>query len=168
MRTLFIAIPLLLLVAVLQSTIFYHIRFFEGGFDVMLIVVTAWSLVQRGNEGPVWAFVGGVIADALSGGPPGAITLGLAGVTVFIAATEGRFYKANWPVALIASVLGTLVYHLIYLIVIALSGYPVNFVDALATATFPSAILNFVLMLPVYQAAKWLAARVAPPKVEIG
>ncbi|HKZ71188.1 MAG TPA: rod shape-determining protein MreD [Anaerolineales bacterium] len=168
MRSLIFALPILAVVAVLQSAVFSHIRFLSGGFDVMLIVVVAWSLAQRGNDGPVWAFVGGVLSDALSGGPPGAITLSLAVVTFFIALTEGRFYKANWPVALLASVLSTLMYHLIYLALLALAGRPVSFADTLTLTTFPSAILNFLLMLPAYQAAKWLAVLTTPPKVEIG
>jgi rod shape-determining protein MreD len=168
MRSLLLALPILTIVAILQSAVFSHITFLRGGFDVMLIVVVAWSLVQRGNDGPAWALVGGVLSDALSGGPPGAITLSLAAVTFFIALTEGRFYQTNWPVALLASVLSTLIYHLIYLALLALAGRPVNWADTLTLSTFPSAILNFLLMLPAYQAAKWLAVFTAPPKVEIG
>ncbi|HLB48835.1 MAG TPA: rod shape-determining protein MreD, partial [Anaerolineales bacterium] len=110
---------------------------------------------------------GGLLGDVLSGGPMGAMTLGLVSVTLLIALTEGRFYKSNWPVALLASVLGTLVYHLIYLIVLGLSGHPVNLADDLTLVTLPSAILNALLMLPMYQTAKWLAIQVAPPKVEL-
>jgi rod shape-determining protein MreD len=168
MRTLYLALPVLLLVAVLQATVFSHIRLFGGGFDVMLIVVVAWSLVQRDSDGPVWAFVGGLFADAFSGGPPGAFTLSLTLVTLAIALTEGRFYKSNWPVALIASVLSTVVYQLLYLSLLAIFVRPVNWADTLALNTFPSALLNLLLMLPVYQTAKWLSAVVSPPKVEIG
>lgn len=168
MRSLVVGIPILAAIAVLHSTVSNNIRFFNGGLDVMLVVVMAWSLVQRGNDGPLWAFIGGVLADSFSGGPAGAITLSLAMVTFLIALTEGRFYKANIIVASLFSVLGTLMYHLIYLTTLAISGYPVNFAETLALATFPSAVLNFLLMLPTYQAAKWLSALIAPPKVEIG
>jgi rod shape-determining protein MreD len=168
MRTIYLALPILLLVALLQATIFTRIRVLGGGFDVMLIVVVAWSLVQRGNDGPLWALVGGLFADAFSGGPPGAFTLALTSVALVIALTEGRFYKTNWPVAFIASVLGTLIYQLLYLVVLAIFGHPLNLIDVLALSTFPSAILNLLLMLPTYQAAKWLSAVVSPPKVEIG
>jgi len=168
MRSIYLAIPILLVAATLQATVLAHIHFLNGGFDLVFIIVLAWSLVQRGNDGPIWALVGGLFADALSGGPPGAFTLALAMVALSIALTEGRFYKTNWLVALIASVLGTLLYHLIYLLVIIVFGYPINLTDALALSTFPSAILNLLLMLPAYQSAKWLSALVNPPKVDIG
>ncbi len=168
MRTLLPAIPILAAAAVLQSAFLARLRFLNGAADLVLMIVVAWSLVQRGNAGPVWALVGGVIADSLSGGPPGAITLSLVLVTLAITLTEGRFYRANWPVAMVTSVLSTLLYHLIYLAMLALADHPVDFANTLALVTFPSAILNFLLMFPVYQAAKWLAVLVAPPKVEIG
>ncbi len=168
MRSLIFGLPILIVVAVLQSTVLYHVRFIGGSFDTMLIIVLAWSLAQRGNDGLIWAFVGGLIADSLSAGPPGAITLSLVGVIAVISVTEGRFYKANWPVAMISSVLGTLIYHLIYLLVLAISGYPVNLIDTIAVVTFPSAILNFLLMLPTYQTARVVARLAAPPKVELG
>jgi rod shape-determining protein MreD len=168
MRSLVFGIPILLAVAVLQSTVLYHVRFISGSFDTMLIVVLAWSLAQRGNDGLLWALAGGIIADSLSAGPPGAMTLSLVSVIVLISITEGRFYKANWLVAMISSVLGTLIYHLIYLLALTISGYPVSFINALAVVTFPSAILNFLLMLPTYQTARILAQLTAPPKVELG
>lgn len=168
MRALLLAVPLLTVAAVLQSAVFNHVRFLNGGFDLILIAVVAWSLAQHGNEGPVWGFVGGLFADTLSGGPMGAMTLGLVSVAALIIITEGRFYKANWPVAMLASVLGTLMHHLIYLTVLAFSGRPVQLADQLTLVTLPSSILNFLLMLPMYQSAKWLAAQIAPPQVEIG
>lgn len=168
MRSLLFGVPILVLVAVLQSTVLYHVRFIGGSFDTMLVIVLAWSLAQRGNDGLIWAFVGGLIADSLSAGPPGAITLALVSVIAFISVTEGRFYKANWPVAMISSVLGTLLYHLIYLSVLAINGYPVNLIDTIAVVTFPSAILNFLLILPIYQTARVIARLTAPPKVELG
>lgn len=168
MRTIYVAVPVLLVAAILQSTVLARIHVISGGFDLVLVIVLAWSLVQRGNDGPVWALVGGLLADTLSGGPPGAFTLALSTVALVVAFTEGRFYKTNFIVALIAAVLGTLLYHLIYLTLIIVFGYPINLSDALALSTFPSAILNLLLMVPTYQAAKWLALLVNPPKVEIG
>jgi len=167
MRSLIIAIPLLAFVAILQSAVVSRFRFLNGGFDLMLVVVLAWNLVQRENDGPVWAFLGGLLADALSGGPLGAAAFGLASISLIIALTEGRFYQTNWIVAVLASLAGTIFYHLLYLAVLAVAGRPVSWADALTLTTLPSTIMNLILMLPVYQAAKWLARQLAAPQVEI-
>jgi len=166
MRSLPIAIPLLALAAMLQAAVLTHVRFLGGGFDLVLVLVLAWNLVQRNIDGPVWALIGGLLADTLSGGPFGASTLGLTLLSLTISLTEGRFYQANMLVALLASLIGTIFYHLIYLSVLALAGRTVNLADALTLVTLPSTILNFLLMLPVYQAAKWLSWQIAPPPVK--
>jgi rod shape-determining protein MreD len=167
MRSLIIAVPLLAFVAILQSTVVARFRLLNGGFDLMLVVVLAWNLVQRENDGPVWAFIGGLLADALSGGPLGAAAFGLVSMSLIIAFTEGRFYQTNWIVAVLASLVGTIFYHLLYLAVLAITGHRVGWADALTLATLPSTLMNLLLMLPTYQAAKWLARQLAAPQVEI-
>ncbi|MBI3242359.1 MAG: rod shape-determining protein MreD [Chloroflexi bacterium] len=167
MRSLFIAVPLLAFIAILQSAILTRFRILGGGFDLMLVVVLAWNLVQRENDGPLWAFIGGLLADVLSGGPLGASAFSLTTLSLIIAFSEGRFYQANWIVAVLASIVGTILYHLLYLSVLALTNHPVNFADTLALVTLPSTILNLLLMLPVYQATKRLVAQVSSPQVEI-
>ena len=167
MRSLIIAVPLLAFVAILQSAVITRFRLLGGGFDLMLVVVLAWNLVRRENDGPIWALIGGLLADVLSGGPLGAATFGLASLSLIIAISEGRFYQANWIVAVLASIVGTIFYHLLYLLVLAVAGHPVNLADTLTLVTLPSTILNLLLMLPVYQVAKRLAAQVSAPQVEI-
>ena len=167
MRSLIIAVPLLAFVAILQSAVITRFRLLGGGFDLMLVVVLAWNLVRRENDGPIWALIGGLLADVLSGGPLGAATFGLASLSLIIAISEGRFYQANWIVAVLASIVGTIFYHLLYLLALAVAGHPVNLADALTLVTLPSTILNLLLMLPVYQVVKRLAAQVSTPQVEI-
>jgi rod shape-determining protein MreD len=152
---------------ILQSTVVTHLRLLEGGFNLTLIVVLAWNLVQRESSGPLWAFLGGVLADTFSGGPFGAATFALVACSLVIALTEGRFYQTNWVIAVAASVVGTILYHLLYLILLATANHPVAWADALTLTTLPSTILNLLLMLPVYQSAKWLKRQVAAPQVEI-
>ena len=168
MRSLPIALPVLILAAILQSTIVTHFRFLQGGFDLVLVVVLAWNLAQRENDGPMWALIGGVLADLLSGGPMGAATLALVALSLLIALTEGRLYRGNWAVALLVSLVGTILYHLLYLAVLSLTGISVQWDDALTRVTLPSTILNLMLMMPTFQIAKWIANQIYPPPVELG
>jgi len=167
MRRLIIAVPLLALVAILQSAVVTRFRILGGGFDLLLVVVLAWNLVQRESDGPIWAFIGGLLADVLSGGPLGASAFSLTTISLIIAFSEGRFYQTNWIVAVLASIVGTILYHLLYLSVLALTGHLVNWADTLTLVTLPSTILNLLLMLPVYQTAKRLATQVSVAGVEM-
>ncbi len=168
MRSLPIALPVLIAAAVLQSAIVTHFRFLQGSFDVVLVVVLAWNLAQHESDGPLWALLGGLLADLLSGGPLGAATLALLALSLLIALTEGRLYHGNWAVALLVSLVGTILYHLLYLAVLSLTGVPVQWDEALTRVTLPSTILNLLLMLPTFQIAKWLADQIYPPAVELG
>ncbi len=168
MRSLPIALPVLIAAAVLQSAVVTHFRFLQGSFDLVLVVVLAWNLAQRKSDGPMWALCGGLLADLLSGGPFGAATLALLALSLLIALTEGRLYHGNWAVALLVSLIGTILYHLLYLAVLSLTGVPVKWDDALTRVTLPSTILNLMLMLPTFQIAKWMADQIYPPPVELG
>lgn len=167
MRGLLVGIPILVVAVILQTTLANHFRLLGGGFDLTLTIVLAWNLVQRESSGPLWAFIGGILADVFSGGPFGVTTLALVACSLIIALTEGRFYQTNWVVAVAASIVGTIFYHLLYLILLAAGDHPVPWADALTLITLPSTLLNLLLMLPVYQSAKWLARQVAAPHVEI-
>lgn len=167
MRSLLIALPILIAAAVLQSAVFSRLRFVNGGFELVLVVVLAWNLAQRKNDGPLWAFIGGLIADLMSGAPYGAGTLALTAVSLVVVFTEGRFYQSNWFIAVLLAVVGTILYHLLYLSVLAAFGYAVNWADTLTVTTLPSTLLNVILMLPTYQVMKWLAEQLAPPSIDI-
>jgi len=167
MRGLLAGIPILIAAIILQTTVLTHFRLLSGGFNLTLVVVLAWNLVQRESSGPLWAFMGGVLADVFSGGPFGVTTVALVACSLVIALTEGRFYQGNWVVAVAASIVGTIFYHLLYLFLLAGNNYVVNWADTLTLITLPSTILNLLLMLPVYQSFRWLARLVAEPHVEI-
>ena len=64
--SLLIALPLLLLEAILQSTVLSHWRLFGGTLNLILITVLCWNIVADRAEGLVWALIGGVWADVLS------------------------------------------------------------------------------------------------------
>ena len=136
-----------------------------GRPNPVLVAVLAWNLVRRDASGLLWAFVGGLVLDGMSGGPMGSILLSLLMVSLIGNLIGGRFWEPHWQLALAYVVVGSIVYHLIYLLVLTISGWPMDWVDALTTITLPSAVLNLVLMIPVYPATRWLAARSAPAGV---
>ena len=67
-----IAVPLLALVAVLQSAVLRQIQFAGGNLDLLFLIILCWSML-RPTEGLVWAALGGLFADLLSGGPFGSM-----------------------------------------------------------------------------------------------
>ena len=167
MRSLFIGVPLLAFFAVLQSTLFQSVGFLNGGVDFVLVVVLAWNLARHEIDAPMWAFVGGLFADILSGGTMGAATFAVTIVALLVAITEGNFYKANAFSAMLVAIVGTIWYHLLYLFIISLNGHLVQWADAITLITLPSALLNLILILPAYHSARWIVQLISPKEIGI-
>ena len=167
MRTFIVGLPLLVLAAVLQSTVLARFRLFGGALDLVLLLTLSWTISGDWQGGIVWGFMGGVCLDLLSGGPLGAAPLGLVLMAYFASLTEGRFWRSHVLLPLATIALGTFGFHAVYLVGLSLSGYPANWNYNVWYITLPAAALNTALMLPIYHMLRWLHARVYPAPVAI-
>jgi len=163
----YLGLPILVLIAILQSTVVSNIHAFGGTPNLMLLVVVCWSLVARGAQGLVWAFWGGVLLDLFSGGPLGASAAGLLLVVYLAGFTEGRLWGSRLLLPLAAVLFGSLMYHLVVLGFLVVFGRVVDLVSTVRTITFPSTFINLVLTLPVYNLTRWFHNFLNPPAVEI-
>jgi len=135
--------------------------------DLTLLVVGAWSLRRGVEEGAVWAFVGGIVLDLLSAGPPAGLILALLAVSLIlgidpstgVGRRQTRPFGGN-PFALIVGVmLATLAFHLLLLAMVRLSGRPADWLDATTRVIVPHAVFNLILMPFAYRALGWLDRR---------
>ncbi len=163
----YLGLPLLGLIAILQSTLFARLQAFGGTPDLMLLTVVSWSLIAPGVQALVWAFAGGVLLDLLSGGPLGASALGLLLVAYLAGFTQGQLWGGRYLLPLAAALFGTLVYHLVALGFLAAFGRPVEPGLALNTITFPAVFVNLVLVLPVYAMTQLFHDFLTPPELEL-
>jgi len=81
--------------------------------------------------------------------------------------TEGRFWNSHVLLPLATALLGTVMYHALYLLILAVSGHAVNWEQSLGQITLPTVLLNTLFMLPVYQFVRWLHSVVHPAAVRI-
>jgi rod shape-determining protein MreD len=167
MTSVLLGLPLLALAAVLQATVLSRIHLLGGTVDLVLLLSLSWTLVGEWQGGPAWGLMGGLCLDLLSGGPLGANALGLVLVAYGASLSEGRFWRSHVLLPLATVLLGTIIYHLIYLALLAVSGHSVAWAASLATVTLPAVLLNSVLMLPVYHLVRWMHAVTHPAPVSI-
>jgi len=167
MMTYVVGVPLLVLAAVLQSTVLSHFRVFAGTLDLVLLLTISWTISGDWLGGIAWGFIGGLCLDLLSGGPLGAAALGLVLMAYFASLTEGRFWRSHVLLPLATIALGTFGFHTLYLVGLSLSGHPVSWSYDLARITLPAAVLNTLGMLPVYYALRWVHNLVYPTPVAI-
>ena len=162
-----VGLPLLAFAAVLQATLLPQFRLFGGTIDLVLLLTLNWTLVGESRGGPIWAFMGGLCLDLLSGGPLGANALGLVLVAYLASLSEGRFWSSHVLLPLASVLVGTVVYHLVYLLTLAATGHGVSWGLSLSQVTLPTVLLNTLVMLPVYHLVRWLHSVLHPAAVKI-
>ncbi len=162
---LYAAILLLGTVAIVQSTAMPRLAIMGVKPDLMLLVVMSWSLLRGGEEGLVWAFIGGLALDILSGAPFGASTLALMAVSFLSGLGEVRIFRTHIVLPLLTALFATLVYDVLFLLLLQMSGWPVAWLDNLVKVILPSALLNVALSPLVYQALRWLHRATGKPSL---
>jgi rod shape-determining protein MreD len=167
MRTLFVGLPLLALAAVLESTVLPNLRVLGGGtLNLVLVLVLNWTLAGDWNGGLVWGFIGGLLLDLLSGGAFGKAPLALVVVAYVASWTEGQFWRSHILLPLAAGLLGTLVYHLITLSVLAFNGTPLEAGNAIVGVLLPAMLINTIVIVPVFWLIHALHELVFPAPVK--
>lgn len=164
----YFTIPFLLVVAILQSTAAPRLQVSGARPDLMLLSVVSWSLLAafrarelqytgeppsllRGiNDGVVWGFVGGICLDLFSTAP-----LGLSAVALMLAALVVVMFSvgvssSGFILVPLMAVIGTLIYHIVFLAGLALTSRPVFWSTAVTRVVLPSVVFNLVLVPLVY------------------
>lgn len=153
---LYLTLPLLTGVALIQSTLLARVSLLGARPNLMLLVVLIWAVVRDIDEGLLWAFIGGLILDLLSGGPLASIALALVAAAYLAGQSlvEGVGSQAVRLVFL--TVLGTTAYHLVLLIILDWSGHTVDWAYSVLRVAGPSVLLNGVLAPLLLPPMTWL------------
>ncbi len=164
----YFTLPFLLLVAIFQSTAAPRLTVAGARPDLMLLSVVSWSLLAavrarelqyageppsllRGiNDGVTWGFTGGLFLDLISGAPLGASALALMAAAAAVGIIGIGVSGGMLILAPLMAILGTAVYHLVFLGGTALAGRPVFIGSSLTHVILPSAIFNLALIPVVY------------------
>lgn len=146
--SIYLALPLMFLLAVLQSAVLPYFPIFGLVPLLPLVVSLAWALIHRIEDGLVWAFVGGLLLDLFSMN-----LLGINAAALLVALAVAIPIKATLPnarylIMLVLTGVSTLVYILVYGLLLRVWGqlFSFNFVLAL----LPLILLHAILGAPIY------------------
>jgi hypothetical protein len=162
-----IAIPVIILAVILQSTVISSIKLLSGFGDLPLVMLAAWALQEEVDTAWQWAIATGVLVGFLSGV---SWLVPVASYLVVVALAQ-VFQRRVWQAPLLAmfsvTFLSTIVFYAISLMVLGLSGIDLPITDVLGLLALPGILLNLVLAIPVYVVMRDLARWVYPaPEVE--
>ncbi|MBM3127637.1 MAG: rod shape-determining protein MreD [Chloroflexi bacterium] len=158
--SLWISIPLLALVAIIQIVLLPQVAIFGYKPDLALALVVAWAMLAPVGEAAVWGFIIGIFLDLASGLPFGMHALALTTLGWLIGWGQTTFFRGNLLAPPVALVLATLAHHVILLGILALINWQIDWAAYLLRVTLPTALLNALVMpalfFPLQRVARWL------------
>lgn len=147
--------PLLLFLALLQSTTVARFKVAGVKPDLVLLMVVIGALVYGARPGVLWAFIAGIGLDLFSGGPFGASSLALMASALVASLGHRLCSRYNILVPLSAAALGTLVYATVYLAMLGIlevagvSTLRLPIVETIRDIVLPVTVYNTALMFLV-------------------
>lgn len=145
-----------MVIALIQSTAIPRVVILGVKPELMLMAVASWGLLRGTKEGMVWALIGGGCLDLLSGTSFGMLTIALLMVSFIAGMGESSVFRTHIVLPLVIAMATTLVYDLIILVVLDITGHPVAWLDSLTHVVLPSALVNTLLMPLVFWPLQWL------------
>lgn len=120
--------------------------------DFTLVMLLAWSAMRGVQEGLIWAFIAGLLLDAIALDPLGANALALLPVVLLGVLASKRFFQSSLIVPVFATMVGALFHALILLLVRSAGGTALPF-DSVMRLVVLQALLTVVIVPPVYLVA---------------
>ncbi|MCL4466665.1 MAG: rod shape-determining protein MreD [Chloroflexi bacterium] len=130
--------------------------------ELLLLAAVACGLLGGYRAGLVWGALAGLLFDLGSAGPLGAGLICMAAVGCLSGLGQAGGPRFNRLLPLQAAALATIVYDLLYMLLLQLSGWGFNLIVAIYEVALPSALLSLVLMPAVYGPVYWLWHRARP------
>jgi rod shape-determining protein MreD len=164
--TLYLVAPALFLIVTLQASAVPHLRIWGVFPDLPLLFVVCWSLLRGSRGGLVWGLIAGLFLDLLSGTPAGAATVALGAVGFLAGLAQRSAFRAQLLLPVLVMAVSTVVYDLILLLAMLLSGRTVLWLETLGRIVLPSAVLNLLLLPVVYFSLRGLYRRFSGGEME--
>jgi rod shape-determining protein MreD len=164
--SIYLVVPLLVVVALLQTTIMPHLAIWGVFPDLSVLVVASRGLLKGSGEGVLWGFITGVALDLLSSAPSGTATVSLIVVGFASGLAKGSVLQAHITLPMLTMFLVTIVYNLTYLLILQISGRTVIWLDSIARIILPSALLNAILTPVIFGGMRWLDTRFSQEEME--
>ena len=157
-----VAIPLLVLVVILQSAVVPAFSLLSGTADVLLVILAAWALQDGVTTGFQWALLGSLMISLLSHLPWFIYLIGYGGVVLMAHMLQRRVWQVPLLAMFSVTFLGTLLMHLMSFLYLRLFGSAASITDTLGLITLPSVLLNLLIAIPLFGMMRDLSRWVFP------
>jgi hypothetical protein len=162
-----VAVPVILLTVILQSSVISRVYLLSGIADLPLVMLAAWALQDGVDSAWHWAIATGLLVGFISGISWVVPIAGYVAVVVMAYIFQRRVWQAPLLAMFSITFLGTIIVSLLSIAVLRFSGVELPISDVLGLVMLPGVLLNMLLAIPVYAVMRDLARWVYPaPEVE--
>lgn len=154
--SIYLAIPLFILLSVLQVSVVPGFAVFHVKPDLLLVVIACWGVICGPRQALLWAVIGGFFADLLGNTPFGTTSIALSVVAALTSLSESAWFDRNLLLALFITFLGSLSYSIAFLAVLELAGRHAQWTAIFQNIILPGAVFNTILVPLAY----WSLSRV--------
>jgi rod shape-determining protein MreD len=130
--------------------------------DLVLLAVISWTALRGAAEGWMWSIIGGIGLDLLSNAPFGLSAISLLLICLFVRLAYSRVYGTSLVLPLLLTFPLSVIYYLISMLFLTLTGFPIDWNAALLHVVLPAALLNVVTMLVLFPLLRALHQRTLP------
>jgi rod shape-determining protein MreD len=163
---LLISIPILGVLAIIQSAIISTMPLLFGTTDIVLVVVLAWALQDKVKGAWQWSIIGAGLMTLLSALPVGIYFAAYLAATLLASYIRRRIWKMPFLGMLIAIFLGTLLVQVVSWLGRWLTGVYLPLEQVVIQIMLPSILLNLLIAIPIFFVMKDLAIRLYPEEIE--
>ncbi|MGZ9222605.1 MAG: hypothetical protein ACXW4Q_10890 [Anaerolineales bacterium] len=162
-----VAIPVILLTVILQSSVISRVYLLSGVADLPLVMLAAWALQDGVDSAWHWAIATGLLVGFISGISWVVPVIGYIAVVVMAYIFQRRVWQAPLLAMFTITFLGTISVSLLSIAVLRFSEVELPISDVLGLVMLPGVLLNMLLAIPAYAVMRDLARWVYPaPEVE--
>ena len=134
--------------------------------NLVLLVTVGCTLLMGTRVGLMAALSGGLVLDALSGGPFGISVVAMVAVAFFTGLGQMNVFRSIRLLPYVAVSLGTLTYNTVVLVLMGLGKADVPWGLMMWRVTLPLIVVNTVAMLAIYSVMRTIYRRAGPRPVE--
>ena len=145
-----IAVPILLLLTLLQMAAVSRLPLVHGSADLILLALAAWGIQDKARNAWQWALIAVIMVSFVSALPWITVLLPYLAIVLLARFLHSRIWRSPIFGMLLITIAGTLLQHLSTFITLQFMEISITFLQMLREITIPSLILNLILALPIY------------------
>jgi rod shape-determining protein MreD len=166
-RALLVAIPVLGLALILQTSIVGRIMLLSGNSDILFLTVAAWSLQERARGAWIWGIAAALLSGLVSGIPWYLYLVGYLSLVGMARLLVRRIWQAPLLAMFTVTLIGTLELLMLMYLKRTLFDVTLPFGEVFFQVILPSVLLNLLVAIPVHALVRDLANRVYPQEAPV-